>query len=64
MQAFIIEQAGEVKEAFAYERPLSEASRQALVEYAKANYGDDAELRNMTAQEQADFVLHGAEYFV
>ena len=50
MNAFIIEQKGEIKEAFRYERRLIEGSRQALVEYARATYGADAALRLMTAQ--------------
>lgn len=63
MSAFIIEQEGSIKEVFAYDRPLSEASYQALVEYARANYGPDAILRSMTEQEEANFVLHGPEFF-
>lgn len=63
MMSFIIEVKGEVKEAFSYERPLSEASRQALVEYALANYGADAMLRNMTDGEETDFILYGELFF-
>lgn len=36
MEAFIIEQAGQIKEAFTYDRPLIEATLHALEEYARA----------------------------
>jgi hypothetical protein len=63
MEAFIIEQAGEIKEAFSYDRPLIEASRHALEEYARTTYGDDAIIRPMTRKETADFARFGSEYF-
>ena len=59
MSAFIIEVAGERKEAFAYERPLNEGTGRALLEYARANYGADAELRRMTAHEEHEFKTRG-----
>jgi hypothetical protein len=52
MEAFIIEEAGEIKEAFSYDRPLIEASRHALEEYARATYGGDAIIRPMTRKEE------------
>jgi len=63
MNAFVIAVAGERKEAFAYERPLNEGSLQALVEYARANYGADAELRQMNQQEEHEFKTSGIEFF-
>jgi hypothetical protein len=63
MLALIIEVEGEVKEAFSYERPLSEGSHQALVEYARANYGPGASVRSMTALEERNFIRHGSDFF-
>lgn len=63
MEAFIIEKAGQIKEAFSYERPLIEASRHALEEYARATYGDDAICRPMTRKEEAGFHRFGPEFF-
>ena len=63
MNAFVIEIAGERKEAFAYERPVNEGTVQALVEYAKANYGMDAKLRRMSQQEEHEFKTTGIEFF-
>jgi len=63
MEAFIIEQAGQIKEAFSYDRPLIEATRHALEEYARATYGDDAIIRPMTRKEEADFIRFGSEFF-
>lgn len=63
MIALIIEQNGEVKEAFSYERPLNEGSHHALLEYARANYGPDASLRSMTAREERNFIIHGPDFF-
>jgi hypothetical protein len=63
MSGFIIEQGDKIHEAFAYPGPLNEGSRQALVEYAHANYGPKATLRSMTPQEQSDFVQHGQKFF-
>jgi hypothetical protein len=63
MEAFIIEEAGEIKEAFSYDRPLIEASRHALEEYARATYGGDAIIRPMTRKEEADFACSGSEFF-
>ena len=39
MNAFIIEQKGVIKEALSYERVLNEGTQKALVEYARATYG-------------------------
>jgi hypothetical protein len=63
MVAFIISQGEIVKEAFSYERPLSEASLQAVLEYAQANYGANAIVRQMTSTEEANFERYGAEFF-
>lgn len=60
MVSFIIEQDGEIKEAFQYERPLISQSYVALEEYARANYGPDAIVRTMTKEEEARYMLHGA----
>jgi hypothetical protein len=63
MNAFVIEVAGERKEAFAYERPFNEGTMKALVEYAKASYGGNAELRRMSQQEEHEFKTSGIEFF-
>lgn len=63
MEAFIIEQAGQIKEAFSYDLPLIDASLHALEEYALATYGDDAVLRPMTREEAADYARLGPEFF-
>lgn len=55
MQGYIIEDGGEIKETFHYERPLNADSLHALLEYACANYGAEAVFRMMTAKEEADF---------
>lgn len=62
MEAFIIEQAGQIKEAFTYDRPLIEATLHALEEYARATYGDDAIIRPMTRKEEIDFTRFGPEF--
>jgi hypothetical protein len=59
MVSFIIEQGGQIKEAFQYERPLINQSYQALEEYARANYGPDAIVRPMTQDEEARYMLYG-----
>jgi hypothetical protein len=64
MEAFIIEQAGQIKEAFSYDRPLIESSRHALEEYARVTYGDDAIIRPMTRKEEASFTRFGPEFFL
>ena len=63
MEAFIIEQAGQIKEAFSYDRPLIETTRHALEEYARATYGDGAIIRPMTRKEAASFTRFGLEFF-
>lgn len=63
MVSFIIEKAGEIKEAFQYGRPLLMESYKALEEYARANYGADAIVREMTKDEEAEFMLHGRAAF-
>lgn len=55
MQGYIIENGGEIKETFHYERPLNADSLHAVGEYARANYGADAVFRKMTAQEELEF---------
>ena len=63
MTALVIEQAGEIREAFSYERPLMEATCHALLEYARATHGADAIVRPMTEQEEVEFTTHGPEFF-
>ena len=63
MEAFIIEQAGQIKEAFSYDRPLIETTHHALEEYARATYGDDAIIRPMTRKEEADLTRFGSKFF-
>lgn len=60
MVSFIIEQDGQIKEAFQYERPLLSQSYKALEEYARATYGSDAIVRTMTQDEEACYILQGA----
>ena len=62
MNTFVIEVAGERREAFAYEHPLNEGTVRALVEYAKASYGEDAELRRMSDQEEHEFKTSGINF--
>ena len=57
---FIIESLGDIKETFSYERPLNEGSRHALLEYARANYGPAAVVRNMTPAEEAEYATNAA----
>lgn len=59
----IIEQAGQTREAFSYDRPLMETTNHALLEYARATYGPDAIVRPMSEQEEHDFIRHGPEFF-
>lgn len=63
MASFVIEKAGEIKEAFQYERPLLDGSYKALEEYARATYGTDALVREMTKDEEARFKLRGQAAF-
>jgi len=63
MIAFIIEQNDEVKETFGYEVPFNEATQQSIVQYARANYGSDAMVRNMTDEEKANFRLQDRDSF-
>lgn len=63
MVSFIIEKAGGIREAFQYERPLLSESYKALEEYARATYGADAVVREMTKEEEARFMLHGQAAF-
>lgn len=63
MVSFVIEHADEIKEAFQYERPLLSGSYKALEEYARATYGTDAIVREMTKDEEARFMLHGQAAF-
>jgi hypothetical protein len=60
MMNFIIESRGDIKERFSYERPLNEGSQHALLEYARANYGRAAVVRNMTPAEEADYATNAA----
>jgi hypothetical protein len=53
---------GETKEAFVYERPVNEGTERPLLEYAKADYGIDAQLRR-TPQEEHEFKTQGVESF-
>jgi hypothetical protein len=60
---FIIEQNDEVKETFSYEVPFNEATQQSITQYARANYGPDAMVRNMTNEEKANFRLQERDSF-
>lgn len=63
MTALVIEQGGEIREAFNYERPLMETTHHTLLEYARATYGADAKVRLMTEQEEVEFTTQGSEFF-
>ena len=63
MEAFIIEQGGQIREAFSYDRPIIEGTQHALEEYARATYGEGAVLRPMTRKEQEEFTVFGPEFF-
>jgi hypothetical protein len=55
MIAFIIEQNHEIREAFGYEIPFNEMTQQSMIQYARANYGADSVIRNMTNEEKVKF---------
>ena len=55
MIAFIIEQNAEIKERFGYEIPFNETTQQSIIQYARAHYGPDAVVRNMTNEEKINF---------
>lgn len=57
MIAFIIEQNHEIKEMFSYEIPFNNTTQQSIIQYARANYGPDAVVRNMTNKEKVEFRL-------
>ena len=57
MIAFIIEQNDEIKEMFGYEIPFNETTQQSIIQYARASYGPDAVVRNMTNEEELKFTL-------
>ena len=57
MIAFIIEQNHEIKETFSYEIPFNNTTQQSIIQYACANYGPDAVVRNMTNKEKVEFRL-------
>jgi len=59
MLTFVIEKDGAIKDAFSYEIPLNEASHFALCQYARANYGSDAMVRDDGSRESA---IHGARF--
>jgi hypothetical protein len=55
MFAFVIEQDGQIKEAFGYEIRFNEKTHQSIVEYARAQYGPDATVRNLHNPERSQF---------
>ena len=57
MISFAIEQNGELKEAFGYEIPFNEMTRQSIAQYARARYGPDATVRKMHNEERANVTL-------
>jgi hypothetical protein len=63
MNAFVIEVAGERKEAFVYDLPLNAETEKSLRKYACDSYGPAAQLRRMTPQEEHEFKVHGVEFF-
>ena len=61
MSAFVIEKDGEIKEKFSYEILFNEATRQSLVAYSHANHGPEAVFRQMTDEEEADFIANARD---
>ena len=62
MSAFVIEKDGKVKEQFSYDTLFNEMTRQSLIAYSQANYGPEAVFRQMTDEEEAQF-LATAQHF-
>jgi hypothetical protein len=62
MSAFVIEKDGKVKEQFCYDTLFNEMTRQSLIAYSQANYGPEAVFRQMTDEEEAQF-LATAQHF-
>jgi len=56
MSAFVIEKNGEIKEKFSYQILFNKTTQQSLVAYSQANYGPEAVFRQMTDEEEADFL--------
>lgn len=54
MISFAIEQNHEIKEAFGYEIPFTEATRHSIAQYARAKYGPGAIVRNLSNEELAN----------
>ena len=62
MSAYIIHIGLDLKEAFNYRRSLNADSVRALGEYAKATYGEHADLRHMTPDEESEFAGMNEEW--
>jgi hypothetical protein len=56
VSAFVIEKDGEIKEKFNYEVSFNKTTQQSLVAYSHANYGREAVFRQMTDEEDAEFI--------
>ena len=56
MSAYIIEKEGEIKEKFSYEILFNKTTQQSLVAYSHANYGPEAVFRQMSDEEEAEFI--------
>ncbi len=63
MIAFNIELNDDVKETFSYEVQFNEATQQSIIQYARANYGPDAMVRNVTDEEKVNFRLQDRDSF-
>ena len=63
MVALVIEQSGEIKERFGYEIPFNETTQQSILEYARAHYGSNAIVREMTKAEKANFSPRDRDWF-
>ncbi len=57
MFAFVIEQNGLIKETFGYEIRFNEKTQQSIVQYARAQYGPDAIVRDINNDERHQFSL-------
>jgi len=61
MSAFTIKMNDQIKESFEYEISFNEATQHSIVEYARAKYGPDALVFDMTDKEHVKPVLQKSD---
>ena len=61
MSAFTIKMNDQIKESFEYEISFNETTQYSIVEYARANYGPDALVFDMTDKEHVKPVLQKSD---